>query len=211
MQHSYTCNNYNQNKWYTGAADILCLSNIFSICNPEQKELELRTSNMWLIGGCSVEYKCLSLHRPSGASTLIVHVSHGCVLRVLRCIVWSVRGRRKLLWHDVLSFSVRHLSQSFILWRLLDVPCVVSPRPSLEHVLTGTSWAKIPAHNGKAFSCHMLMVTLSCRTPSLPSGLMYPRSLDCICVSFVSAVYGQGKFIITLAESIQLQWTDKGF
>lgn len=134
----------------------------------------------------------------------IVLVSHRCGLRVLRCIMGLARGRRKLLWHDGLSFSAGHLSWSFILWRLLDVPCIVSLRPSLEHILTTTSWTKIQSHNEKKFCCQMLMVTLRCRERSVPSGLMYPRSLGCISASFMSSEYGQGNLLITLAESLQL-------
>lgn len=124
-----------------------------------------------------VELLSCSLHWPSAASRLNVLVSHGCGLRVLRCIVGSARGRRKLLWHDVLSFSAGHLSWSFILWRLLDVPCVVSPRPSLEHILTTTSWTKIRSHNGKTFCCQMLMVTLRCRCPRCDQGWRIPEAL----------------------------------
>lgn len=130
--------------------------------------------NTWLM---EVELLSWSLHWPSAASRLIVLVSHGCGLRVLRCIVGSARGRRKLLWHDVLSFSAGHLSWSFILWRLLDVPCVVSPRPSLEHILTTTSWTKIRSHNGKTFCCQMLMVTLRCRCPRYDQGWRIPEAL----------------------------------
>lgn len=117
-----------------------------------------------------------SLHRPS-TSRLIVLVSHGCGLRVLRCVVGSARGRRKLLWHDVLSFSAGHVSWSFILCRLLDVPCIVSLCPSLEHVLTTTPWTKIRSHNGKTFCRQMLMAILRCRCPRCDQGWYIPEAL----------------------------------